>query len=329
LKDADVLHGIERIVLQRTLLSLLFGAVVAGLLSFLLGRGVLRQLGREPGELEAFSERVAMGNLTVTREVAAKSANVGVFGSLIEMVIRIAKVVRNVRDSAETVDSATNEIAAAANALSSGSQRQAATMTELTSAMDKMADIAGENAANAKETERVTKLLADSTEEHALALQEALDSSRRIAENTRIIESIARQTNLLALNASVEAARAGSAGLGFAVVATEVKKLAELTTNAAMKITETTRHTSQTTTETSERLSLLVKDILHTATLVRGIVKSTIEQQHSIKEINTALFDLDSVVQQNAATAEEFHSMVELFHKQTKDLKVSVSRFEL
>lgn len=329
LKDADVLRGIDRIVFQRTLIALSFGALVAGLLSFLLGRGVLRQLGREPGELEALAERVALGNLTVTGEVTAKSASTGVFGSLVKMVKRIAKVVRNVRDSAESVASATNEIASAANALSSGSQRQAATMTELTSAMAKMAETAESNAESAKETERVTTVLAETTAEHARALQEALDSIRHIVENTRIIEAIARQTNLLALNASVEAARAGSAGLGFAVVATEVKKLAELTTNAATKIAETTQHTSRTTTETSERLSLLVKDILYAATLVRGIVKSTLGQQQSIQEINAALFDLDSVVQQNAATAEEFHSMVELFHTQTKDLKTSVSRFTL
>jgi methyl-accepting chemotaxis protein len=329
LKETDVMRGIDRVIVKQSLLAIAVGSFFALALALYLGRGILRQLGREPAELESITQKVARGDLTLEAFADETATRHGVFGALIEMIRRLSHVVRGVRDSAETVASATVEIAAAASALSTGSQRQAAAVTELTASMAKMNELAAANARDAALTEQAATAAANTTNERARALQDAFSNMQHVSERTGVIESIARQTNLLALNAAVEAARAGSAGLGFAVVAAEVKKLAEMSGNAAIEITSLVQISVKSTVETREKLTALVTDIQHTAALVHRIATSVVEQRRAINEINTALLDLDSVVQQNAATAEEFQSMVELFHDQTRTLESSVAQFDL
>jgi methyl-accepting chemotaxis protein len=329
LKEADVLRGTDREILRQSLLALAFCVLVALALAFYLGRGVLRQLGREPSELEAATQQIAHGDLTLATRVHKGASAVGVFSALLEMVRQLSKVVRDVRDSAEAVTSTTNEIASAAVALAEGSQRQAAAMSQITTTTAKINEAAKLSADQAKETEQMATAAALTATERGNAVKETFRAMQNVGARIGIVESIARQTNLLALNASIEAARAGAAGQGFAVVAAEVRKLAETSGMAAAEITELTQSSVKATAETSEKLAALVTDIQTTAAMVRRIADAAAEQRESIREVNAALADLDSVVQQNAATAEEFQAVVETFHGHTATLKTTVERFEL
>jgi methyl-accepting chemotaxis protein len=328
MKSADVLQGIDRKLLIQSAQAVGFGAAIAILLSYVVGRGVLRKLGREPAELVSETQRVARGDLSLAGSLRSRSTH-GVFSFLCSMVTELARVVRGVREAAESVASGTEEIAAGAGALNNGSQRQAATVTQLAATMEHVNSLAEQNAKAATDTEKAVTLAVVSTRERAKTLREALLTLEQVATHTSVIQSIAGKTNLLALNAAIEAARAGEAGRGFAVVAGEVRKLAEISATAAEEITTLVRGGVQAATETREQLACLVEDIQNSAKLVERIVHSTTEQTTSIREVSQALGDLDSVVQQNAATAEQLQSMVELFREQTVGLRASVAHFEL
>ncbi len=113
------------------------------------------------------------------------------------------------------------------------------------------------------------------------------ESSDRIAQIISVIDGIAAQTNLLSLNAAIEAARAGAAGRGFSVVASEVRQLAQRSADSAREI------------------STLIEDIGQVAHEVDGIVAGVSEQSIALADINSAIFNMERATQKNATMAEE------------------------
>ena len=171
--------------------------------------------------------------------------------------------------------------------------------------MEQMAANVKQTAENAGQTDRIAKQSARDADESGAAMNRTVDAMRTIAAKISIIQEIARQTDLLALNAAVEAARAGEHGKGFAVVASEVRKLAERSQRAATEISLVSTETVEVANRAGEMLSRLVPDIKKTAELVEEISAACREQDIGASQINTAIQQLDLVIQQNASAAEE------------------------
>jgi methyl-accepting chemotaxis protein len=170
---------------------------------------------------------------------------------------------------------------------------------------------------------------AASMEEVSVAVEEMLGAMRTIVEKTTIIEEIARQTNLLALNAAIEAARAGEVGKGFAVVASEVRKLAERSQTAASEINEVSAASLEKAVTAGERIDKLVPAIASTSELVRDIAAASAEQDAGARQISTAVSQLDSVVQKNAGNAEALVRMADELANIADGLVHSVGYFRL
>lgn len=251
----------------------------------------------------------------------------------------IGAVVRN----ADRIRNETGEITSAADDLSKRTEKQAATLEETAAALDELtvsvqsaadsADAASRMSADAKSNaEQGGEVARDAV----AAMDKIRTSSQEISKITSVIDDIAFQTNLLALNAGVEAARAGEAGRGFAVVATEVRALAQRSSDAAREINtlisasgDQVRQGVDLVDRTGTALSSIVASVSDISERVAVIAGSAREQSVGLSEVNTAVNELDLITQQNAAMFEETTAASHALTAEADGLAAAVSAFQL
>ncbi len=248
---------------------------------------------------------------------------------------RLNSIIASLGDSSTQVNQAAAQISDSSQTLAEGSTEQAASLEETSSALEEMASMTRQNADNANKTNDTmthTGKLFQEGSGYMTSMNESMEeiseSSEKIRNIIKTIEDIAFQTNLLALNAAVEAARAGEAGKGFAVVADEVRNLAQRSAQAARDTTqliESTVDRVRNGTEVARALNTSFSGIQESAgtvtRLVSEISAATNEQAQGVDQVNTAVAQMDKVTQSNAATAEEAASAAEELSAQSSALK--------
>ncbi len=260
-------------------------------------------------------------------------------GALTSLRDAMATVTHNVN----SIRSETTEITSAADDLSRRTERQAATLEETAAALDELTSSvrsAAEGAVAASKTSEDAKRNAEQGGDIARQAVSAMDgikaSSHEISKITSVIDDIAFQTNLLALNAGVEAARAGEAGRGFAVVATEVRALAQRSSDAAREINtlistsaEQVQHGVELVDRTGGALSAIVSSVTDISERMVEIATSTRQQSAGLNEINAAVNELDHVTQQNAAMFEETTAASHALTGEADALADAVAQFKI
>lgn len=187
----------------------------------------------------------------------------------------------------------------------------------------------------ANQTRQAAETGAGSMAEMKRAMHGIKESSANIAKIVKTIDEIAFQTNILALNAAVEAARAGEAGAGFAVVAEEVRSLAQRSAQSA-KETATKIEDSVTRSEAGVQISVKVAESFDEIVakarqvdeLVAEIASASNEQTQGIGQVTTAVSQMDKVTQTNAAGAEEAASASEELNAQAELMRESVRHLQ-
>lgn len=240
----------------------------------------------------------------------------------------------------DQVASAAAQVSASSQSLAEGASEQAASLEQTGASLEEMSSMTQQNMQNAiqvNELAREALVAADggATDMRAMtsAMNELKVSGDEVGKIIKTIDEIAFQTNLLALNAAVEAARAGEAGLGFAVVADEVRNLARRAAQAAKetstKIADTIVKTSQGVTiseKVSGRFSNILSKMRQVDELAGQVANASKEQSQGIEQVSTAIAQLDSVTQSNAASSEESASAAEELNAQAEALQTAVAK---
>ena len=306
----------------------IFALIIGGGLTFIMIRGVRRQLGDDPSIIENIADRLSEGNLTIKMKSSSK-IETGVFAAMKRMLERFSRVVNDVKFASDNVASGSQQMSSSAQEMSQGATEQSASANEATSSMEQMVANIRQNTDSAMETMKISQKAADDATQSGIAVSEAMSAMKEIAGKISIIEEIARQTNLLALNAAIEAARAGEHGKGFAVVAAEVRKLAERSQDAAGEISQLSSSSIDVAETAGEMLGKLVPDIQKTAELVQEISAASSEQNAGAEQVSKAILQLDMVIQQNAGAAEEMAATSEELAGQAQHLQDAIKFFKV
>lgn len=323
--DSKMALAQESKQLRQRLWWLSGGSVItAFLLAFLLTRQLVKPLN----ECVKVTDRIAEGYLNLALEDERDDEIGKLFKAMRNMSINLHGIVGKVREAAGHVSTGSRQITEATREVAQGSATQAASVEETSSAIEQMSASIRQNSNNALQTETIAEKVAQEAGKTSTAVAKAVTAMQTIATKISVIEEIAKRTNILALNAAIEAARAGDHGSGFAVVATEIRNLAEQSQVSAKEIIELSASGVQVAVKAGEMLQTLLPDIQHTADLVREISAFSGEQQNGITHISQALSQLEQVVQQNAGAAEQVNSTAETFMDQANELNKTVAFFK-
>ncbi|MEX1665233.1 methyl-accepting chemotaxis protein [Zhongshania arctica] len=249
----------------------------------------------------------------------------------------------HVLESSKQVTAASGLIASSSHSVAVGASQQAASLEETTRSLDDVAEQTRKNVANTRHAQQLvmeTQDLAKSGSDTMTEMLAAMDRIKAAAKDTQTIISdindIAIQTNLLALNAAVEAARAGESGRSFAVVAAEVRSLAQRAKEAATKTAgliaqseESAEDGGRLTNDVNGQLTGITGAVGKVTNIVNEITAASEAQSSGIEQIHLAISDMDQVVQRTAADSEESSSAAEELSGQAQELNHMVSRFEL
>lgn len=242
------------------------------------------------------------------------------------------------RTGSSEVSQASGQMSLAAQSLSSSSTEAAASLEETVASLEQLYGMVNQNSNSSKnaatlslESARLAETGDKEISSLVSAMNEISESSKKMSDIITVIDDIAFQTNLLALNASVEAARAGEQGKGFAVVAEAVRALAQRSAGSAKEIDNIIKDTivkvstgANIALESRDTLKKIVASIKQTNELSSQIAEGSLEQSHSLEQINKAMTHLDQATQKNAASAEETAATSEQLSHQSQVLLQAV-----
>jgi methyl-accepting chemotaxis protein len=314
-----------------TFLTLIIGAVSALLflaltLFLILRRDITRQLGGEPYEVCGMAEKIADGRLMQHND---HELHHGIFAAMRMMESRLSGIIKTIHGCAQQILDAAQETSSAAGSLSQSTCQQAASIDQTTASIDELRSSIEQNFSNAQTTEKISNGCAHLAEQGSQVVEQVVEAMEKISEKIGLIEDIAYQTNILALNASIEAARAGKHGLGFSVVASEVRKLAGRSHDSALEIRNLINASEQITKNAEQLFNTMLPDILKTAALVQEISSVSDQQAESIKQISEVMKQLDEVTQRNATASEQLSATAHMLNDQSQVLDQEVGFFKL
>ena len=320
---------------------------IIGVLAILLG-GVMalmltRSITRPMAQAVHLVDAVARGDLSQKLRMEGTDELAQLIGSLGRMNEGLHELVTQVRQSSESIQTASAEIASGNNDLSARTEQQASALQQTASSMEQLGSAVKQNADSARQGNQLAQNASTVAMQGGEVVGQVVetmkginDSSRKIADIIGVIDGIAFQTNILALNAAVEAARAGEQGRGFAVVASEVRSLAGRSADAAKEIktlisasVERVEQGTAMVDKAGATMTEVVSSIRRVTDIMGEISSASSEQSSGVSQVSEAVTHIDHATQQNAALVEEMAAAASGLKSQAQQLVQVVATFRL
>ncbi|MDD2713341.1 MAG: methyl-accepting chemotaxis protein [Simplicispira sp.] len=334
-----------RLAASRTT-TLKIAAVAVGLLLLAIVTGayvLIRNIQRPLSEANALAARIAAGDLSARDTVTRGDEFGDLLRSLYAMSDALGRMVYQVRQSTDSIATASAQIATGNHDLSARTEQTASNLQETAAAMEQFTSTIAQSASSAQQASSLAAGASDVARrggevvnQVVTTMEDINHSSKKIADIIGVIDGIAFQTNILALNAAVEAARAGEQGRGFAVVASEVRSLAQRSAEAAKEI-KGLINTSVDKVDVGTRLVSdagttmqdIVQSVQRVTDMIGEITAASTEQNTGVSQVNQAVGNLDQMTQQNAALVEESAAAAQSMREQAEQLARVVSVFKV
>ncbi len=277
--------------------------------------------------IRSFAERMANHDLTQKIKITDRDE----FGMAAEEITKMGnnfrEIIGQIRANASYLKNASQELKNLATLMSDSSSNQAASAEELASSMEEMSANIAISSENANNSAQISK----TTSEHIKLGQDSMVTTikniKAITDKVELVQQIASQTNLLAVNASIEAAAAGQYGKGFAVIAREVRELADRSKLTATNISELANATNNNSSELKEKIDDIASKSAENANMAANIATASREQQNSSDQINATVQNLNDNAQRLAASAEELSASAQELSSKANILEHTVVTF--
>ena len=361
-RDADAAHA-KQLLLLATVLALIFGIVAAW--------AITRQIVIPLNQTLNVAERVASGDLSHNLNSTRQDELGQLQRAMQSMTLGLRTLIGGISEGVTQIASAAEQLSAVTEQTSAGVNSQKIETDQVATAMNEMAATVQEVARNAEEASEAAAAADQQAREGDRVVGEAIAQIERLAtevgnstiamgdlkrESDKIgsvldvIKSVAQQTNLLALNAAIEAARAGEAGRGFAVVADEVRSLAQRTqksteeieelivglqqgTQQVASIMDNSRSLTDSSVELTRRAGSALENITRTVSTIQAMnsqIATAAEQQSAVaEEINRSVLNVRDVSEQTAAASEETATSSTELARLGTHLQALVGRFQV
>jgi methyl-accepting chemotaxis protein len=321
---------------------LVISVMLGALCALFITRWLVKTLGGEPQYAVELAGRIAAGELNVDVQTRAGDDSSLVF-AMKSMRDSLANIVGQVRQTTDTIASASQQVVAGNVDLSSRTEAQASSLEETAASMEELTSTVRHNSDSARQANELAVNASAIAEQGGQVVSQVVErmgsineSAKKISDITGVIDGIAFQTNILALNAAVEAARAGEQGRGFAVVASEVRNLAQRSAAAAREIKELIGDSvgqveagTKLVNQAGSTMEEVVVSVRRVTDIMGEITVAGQQQSAGIVQVNEAIAQMDAVTQQNAALVEEATAASHSMQDQAASLAQLVSIFTL